>query len=160
MGSAAAVSVYSSTLPRAIQTAAAIAAAFGVTSVQDCRLCTWHVPDYADGQRTEDFWSRHAVAGGGIFRPFELDNETWAELVVRTGRAMVDIADRHRGTTVIVVGHAETVESSFHALGMLPLYRSFDLRVAPASVTEWSTDQDPTGWPPPRWTLLRFSETA
>jgi probable phosphoglycerate mutase len=151
------MSVYSSALRRSIETAAVIAAAVGVTPIEDCRLCTWHVPGYADGQRVAEFQSRHAVAGGGVFRPFERDNETWAEMVVRTSRAIVDITDRHRGTTVIIAAHAETVEISFHALGMLALYRSFDLRVAPASITEWTTDQDPTGWPPPRWTLVRFN---
>ncbi|MEV1170905.1 phosphoglycerate mutase family protein [Nonomuraea sp. NPDC049784] len=39
------------------------------------------------------------------------------------------------------------------------IYRSFDLKVSPASITEWVTDQDPTQWPPPRWTLIRFNET-
>jgi probable phosphoglycerate mutase len=57
-------------------------------------------------------------------------------------------------------GHSETVEMSFHALGLLPLYRSFDLTVAPASVTEWQTTAAPTAWPPPRWTLTRFNQTA
>jgi hypothetical protein len=85
--------------------------------------------------------AQHAVVGGGIFRPFERGNETWAELVVCCSRAIVDIATRHQGRTVVIVGHSETVEISFHALGLLPLYRSFDLRVAPASVTEWQTDQ-------------------
>ncbi len=61
--------------------------------------------------------------------------------------------------TVILVGHAETVEISFNALGLLPVHRPFDLKVPPASITEWVTDQDPTQWPPPRWTLVRFNET-
>jgi probable phosphoglycerate mutase len=160
LGGAERVSLYSSTLRRAVETAAEIANALGIAPAQDCGLCTWHMPDYADGLPVADLHAQHSVAGGGIFRPFERGNETWAELVVRCGRAIVDIAERHHGTTVVIVGHAETVEVSFHALGLLPLYRSFDLRVAPASVTEWRTDQHPTVWPPPRWTLSRFSETS
>jgi hypothetical protein len=50
------------------------------------------------------------------------------------------------------------VESSFHVLADQPLYRAFDLKVAPASVTEWATGDDPTGWPPARWTLHRFGD--
>lgn len=151
------VSVYSSTLRRAVETASAISAAFGVVPAQDCGLCTWHVPDRADGQPKGFVQAENAVAGGGIYRPFETGNETWAELVVRGSRAMIEIAERHRSQTVILVGHSETVEVSFHALGMLPLYRSFDLRVGLGSVTEWVTDQDPTLWPPARWTLVRFN---
>jgi broad specificity phosphatase PhoE len=152
------VSVYSSTLRRAVETAAVIAAALDVAPAQDCGLCTWHVPDWADGQPKQLVQAEHALAGGGIYRPFETGNETWAELVARVSRAVLDIADRHRNATVVLVGHSETVEVSFHALGMLPLYRSFDLRIGLASVTEWATDQDPTAWPPARWTLARFND--
>ncbi|YCK32721.1 histidine phosphatase family protein [Actinomadura sp. ATCC 39365] len=102
--------VYSSPLPRAVQTAAAIATA----------------------------GPRHSTAGSarGTHRRRRTDSPT-----------------------VIVVGHAETVEISFNALGLLPVYRSFDLKVSPASVTEWVTDEEPAQWPPPRWTRVRFNET-
>jgi probable phosphoglycerate mutase len=152
------VAVYSSVLRRAVETAHPIAAALGANPVQDCGLCTWHIPSYADGLPTSRFQTDHAIGGGGVFRPFEEGNESWAELVVRTSRAIMDIAHRHRGGTVVLVGHTETVNSSFHALAAQPLYRAFDLKVAPASVTEWATDDDPTGWPPARWTLYRFSD--
>jgi broad specificity phosphatase PhoE len=154
-----AVAVYSSTRRRAVETASPIAAALAVTPVEDCGLCTWHMPPVADGMPTGRFQAEHAAAGGGVFRPFEEGNETWAELVARTGRSVLDIAHRHRGGTVVLVGHAQTVEASFHALGGQPLYRAFDLKVAPASITEWTTDGDPTGWPPPRWTLCRFNQS-
>jgi broad specificity phosphatase PhoE len=154
------VAVYSSTLRRAIETAQPIAASFATTPRQDCGLCTWHVPSYADGMPTSRFQAEHAVVGGGVFRPFEEGNESWAELVLRTSQAIMGIAHRHHGSTVVLVGHSETVESSFHALGAQPLYRAFDTRVAPASVTEWVTDGNPTSWPPPRWTLHRFSASS
>jgi probable phosphoglycerate mutase len=158
LAAAGSVAVYSSALRRAAETAQSIAAALAVTSRQDCGLCTWHVPSYADGMPTNQFQTDHAIAGGGVFRPFEEGNESWAQLVVRTGRAITDIAHRHRGTTVVLVGHSETVECSFHALAAQPLYRAFDLKVESASITEWVTDGDPTGWPPPRWTLCRFND--
>lgn len=157
---AGAAAVYSSVLRRAVETAQPIAAALGAGLVKDCRLCTWHSPAYADGLPAGRFQTDHAVAGGGVFRPFEQDNETWAELVVRTSKAIMDIAHAHHGATVVLVGHSETVNSSFHALGAQPLYRAFDLAVAPASITEWATEDDPTGWPPARWTLYRFSDAG
>lgn len=149
--------VYSSIIPRAIETASIIASSYGLESIQDCGLCTWHIPAYADGLPVADYQKNHALPGGGVYRPFEEGNESWAELVVRTSRAIVDIADRHRGATAVIVAHAETVNSSFHALGQQPLMRAFDLDVGPASITEWSTTDDPTAFPHARWTLHRFN---
>jgi probable phosphoglycerate mutase len=150
--------LYSSIIPRAVETAALIGSALGLESTQDCGLCTWHSPAYADGLPVDVYQERHGLPGGGVFRPFQEGNESWAELVVRTSRSIVDIADQHRDETVLIVGHAETVNASFHALGQLPLYREFDLDVGPASITEWSTSDDPTaGIPPARWTLHRFN---
>ncbi|MEV0456378.1 histidine phosphatase family protein [Catellatospora methionotrophica] len=150
------VAVYSSVLRRAVETAAPIAAALGVAADTDCGLCTWHYPAYADGQPLSVL-KEAELPGGGVHRPFQRENESWAELVVRTGRAIIDIAYRHAGETVVLVGHSETVNSAFHVLGMQPLLRAFDTVVAPGSVTEWSTDGDPATSPPTRWTLHRFS---
>ncbi|MER7209943.1 histidine phosphatase family protein [Streptosporangium sp. NPDC000239] len=155
-------SVYSSILPRAVETAVAISAACGLPfsqDFQDCGLCTWHIPPEADGLPSEEFLRRFHADGGGVHRPFQVGNESWAELVTRVSRTVADLAYRHRGETVIVVGHAETVEVSFNVFGLLPAYRPFDLEVSPASVTEWVTDEDPGRWPPPRWTLTRFNDT-
>jgi broad specificity phosphatase PhoE len=158
LGAENGIPVYSSVLRRAVETAESIAAAFGTTAVEDCGLCTWHMPASADGLPFARYQAEHALAGGGVFRPFEEGNESWAEVVTRVGRAIVDIAHRHAGQTVVMVGHSETVEGSFHALAALPFYKTFDLDVAPASITEWSTDEPPTAWPPARWTLHRFND--
>ncbi|MEU5907362.1 histidine phosphatase family protein [Micromonospora sp. NPDC047527] len=151
--------VYSSVLRRTVETAQPIAEAFGVRPVADCGLCTWHTPPYADGLPITRFRAEHATVGGGLFRPFEDGNESWAELVVRVSRAITEIAHRHRDSTVLLVGHTATVEGAFHALAAQPLHRPFDLAVAPASITEWTTDHDTGGWPPARWTLRRFGDT-
>ncbi|WP_211762934.1 histidine phosphatase family protein [Kutzneria sp. CA-103260] len=151
------VVVCSSTEVRAIETAAVIADRFGVPPAQDCGLCTWHTPAAATGLTAAEFQRRFGIEGGGVFRPFETGNEAWAELVLRVSRALLELAARHRDETVIAVGHKETVEASFVAFGNQPLLRGFDLAVAPASVTEWTTDGDPTDWPPPRWILHRLS---
>jgi len=154
------IAVYSSVLRRAVETAQPVAAALGVEPIQDCGLCTWHSPAYADGMPTARFQGGHGLDGGGVFRPFEEGNESWAELVVRTGASVMNIVHRHRGGTAVLVAHGETVESSFHVLGGQALYRAFDLKVAPASITEWVTEEGPTGMPPARWTLCRFSDAT
>jgi probable phosphoglycerate mutase len=154
------VAVYTSVIRRAIQTAEPVAAALGVSPVRECGLCSWHLPPEADGMPSAEFQASRRAEGGGVFRPFETGNETWAEVVTRISRVVLDVAHEHRGGTVIFVAHAETVEVSFHVLGLLPLYRSFDLDVAPASLTEWVTGNDPTQWPPARWRLVRFNAVA
>jgi 2,3-bisphosphoglycerate-dependent phosphoglycerate mutase len=66
------------------------------------------------------------------------------------------------------VTHAEVVEASLITFGSLPLHRAFDVAVAPASVTEWATDDDPSAewpvqvspWPSVRWTLVRLNDAA
>jgi len=70
---------------------------------------------------------------------------------------VLEIAERHRGATAVLVGHSETVQASFRALGHAPLLMQYDMVVAPASVTEWRTDGDPAAWPQPRWTLVGFA---
>lgn len=153
--------VYSSVLLRAVETAQILVAALGQAEVlQDCGLCTWHTPDYADGKLWSEYRREYGLAGGGVFLPFERDNETWSELVARTGRSLEQIAARHKGETVVVVAHTETITSSLIAFGGLPLAPSFDLNVVPTAITEWITEGDPEAWPRPRWTLWRLNDSA
>jgi hypothetical protein len=58
------------------------------------------------------------------------------------------------------VAHHETVKSSLIVFGGLPLSPGFDMSVAPASITEWTTTEDPASWPRPRWNLMRFNDCA
>lgn len=153
--------VYSSVIPRAVETAQILASTLGQPEViQDCDLCSWHIPAEADGMPTERFQRDLRSPGGGIYRPFEQGNESWAELVARTGRALERIAARHVRRTAVVVAHGETVETSLIVFGGLPLAPGFDVDIAPASITEWRTDGDPQAWPRPRWTLVRFNDSG
>jgi hypothetical protein len=96
------VAVYSSVLRRAVETAQPIAAALAATVVQDCGLCTWHTPSYADGMPTTRFQADHAAPGGGVYRLFEKGNERAG----RTGRTdrpgdhrhCAPAPGQHRGT--------------------------------------------------------------
>jgi len=155
------IAVYSSTLRRAQQTAAPIADRLGVRADADCGLCTWHMPPYADGMPIDELNRDHSVDDGGVFRPFQHDNETWAELLTRVTRTLIDIAHRHRGGTIVVVAHAETVAASFGGLGLLGHYYPFEpANVRNAAITEWVTDDEPARFPPARWTLVRFNDAS
>jgi len=153
--------IYCSVIPRAIETAKIVAAAFGdLDFVLDCGLCTYHTPSDADGKPWTEYSQESAVAGGGVFRPFERGNESWSELVARTGRTLEQIVARHVGETIVVVAHSETVQSAFIAFGGLPLSPSFEMAVTNASITEWETEGNPDAWPRPGWVLVRFNDSA
>lgn len=153
--------IYRSVPRRAVETAEILAAALGgMEVVEDCGLCSWHTPAYADGLPVREFQRDHALPGGGVYRPFEDGNESWSEMVGRTGRSLETIASRHAGKTVVAVAHNETVRSSLIVFGGLPLATGFDVAIAPTAITEWMTEGDPDAWPRPRWTLVRLNDSG
>lgn len=155
------VAIYSSVIPRATETGEIVTRALDAGEVvQDCGLCTWHSPASADGMSKQEFQREYRQLGGGVYRPFQHGNESWAEMVTRIGRSLEEIAARHVGQTVIIATHAEAVNSSLIILGGLPLTIGFDTVIAPTSITEWTTDGNPGDWPRPRWTLQRFNDSA
>jgi probable phosphoglycerate mutase len=162
----AGAALYSSTLPRAIETATIIAPALGATApAQHCGLCTYHYPAAADGMAVEEFQRAFGQPGGGVYRPYEVGNEAWAQLLARVGAALFEIAIENAGRTAVLVVHTETIGASLTALGELPIRRHFDGRIANTSLTEWTTEDDPAGGGPPawsfaRWTLVRLNDAA
>lgn len=146
--------VYSSVLPRAVETARVVAEGLGgLEIVEERGLSTWLTPDEADGLTWDAYRESHGLAGGGVYRPFERGNESWAEMVARAGAVLEEIAARHVGQTVVAVTHAEVVKISLIVFGGLPISLGFDVDIAPASMTVWSTEGDPEAWPRPRWRL-------
>jgi probable phosphoglycerate mutase len=155
------VAIYTSIIPRAIETATIVAETLGgFTVIQDRGLCTWITPDFADGVKWADYEAEHRLAGGGVYRPFQRGNESWSELVARVGRSLEEIASGHANQTVLIVAHNETVNAAQIIFGNLPLAMDFDTQVLPTSITEWITNGDPDAWPRPRWSLMRANDTA
>lgn len=161
----AGAALYSSTLPRAVETAAIVAPALGASGPQrHCGLCSWHFPERMDGRPVAEVWADQ-LPGGGVYRPYEEGNEAFAQVLARAGAALFEIAIAATGGTALVVGHVETVEASLVAFGELPIRRMFDVGFGNVSITEWETDDDPTGeghpgWRFPRWRLVRLNDTA
>ncbi len=143
---AGADALYASVLPRAVETALAIAPALRteplaepmpVVALDD--LCELH-PGEADGLTWAEFVARfpepdfdtdpdRVVAPGG---------ESWTGFVERASDAVSGLADTHRGGLVVAVCHAGVIEATL--LRFLPA--TFDrprlgLRTAHASMTVW-----------------------
>ncbi len=153
--------IYRSVPRRAVETAEILATALGgIEVVEDCGLCSWHTPTYADGLPVREFQRDHALPGGGVYRPFEDGNESWSDMISRTGRSLETIVSRHAGETVIAVAHNETVKSSLIVFGGLPLATGFDVAIGPTAINEWMTEGDPDAWPRPRWTLMRLNDSG
>ena len=155
--------IYASVIPRAVETAQILAAGLGKSASeirQNCDFCSWHIPAEVDGMTWKEHEQRFSVVGGGVFRPFQSVSESWSELVSRTGRGLWGIAQQHQGKTLLVVVHRETIVASLTAFGNLPLRPDFEVNVSNASLTEWTTDEDTTAFPPVRWTLARFNDSA
>jgi len=161
-------SVYSSTLPRARETADILAAALGAPTVQEhCGLCSYHVlPDH-DGRPHAEQWATARRGGGmSLFRSEHQGGDNWGQLVLRAAEAFHEIADKHHGQTVVVATHNETIHASLVALGYLGLRNRLNVGLAPGSITEWTTDGDTTSggpadhWSFVDWKLVRLNDTG
>lgn len=152
--------LYSSTLPRAVETAEVIAPALGAPAVkQDDDLCELE-PGEADGITWDEFRERYTWPGGtgDVFRPMAPGAESWARFSERVGAALSRLADDHEGQTVVAACHGGVIMGSFHALAELPLVQRFLLRIENTSITEW--ERKPSGAGEDRWTLVRFNDAA
>ena len=152
--------LYSSTLPRAVETAEAIASVLGNPPFkQDEDLCELH-PGEADGITWEEFRERYTwpAGTGEIFRPMAPAAESWVRFTERVGAALSRLAEDHAGRTVVVACHGGVVMGSFHAFAELPLVHRFVLHIDNTSLTEWR--RDPSGAGEERWTLVRFNDAG
>lgn len=155
-----------SILPRAIETAEIIAPTLGgLTAERDCDLCEIH-PGEGDGLTWEEFQERYRPAGPSSRNPYVAaapGGESWAAFYVRVGTVLRQVAEKHRGETVVIVCHGGVIEGSFAALGNQPLRRPFDVSVVNTSITEWELMPFPGEERPPggeRWKLVRFNDAA
>ena len=157
---AAADVLYASTLPRAIETAEALAGVLGAPAVhRDEGLCELY-PGEADGITWEEFRARYTYpgTGGDLYHPMAPGAESWASFSARVGAALARLAAAHEGRTVVVACHGGVIECSLRALGEVPLAPRFLVRIDNTSITEWERPGPGSG--ERRWTLVRFNDMA
>lgn len=158
-----ATALYSSVLPRAIETAERLRpvvgpgpAALGAVRTR-CDLCELH-PGECDGMSWED------VAAFGVpdwdvdpTVPIAPGGESWSGFVVRATDAVRAIVRSHPGELVVAAVHAGVIEACMISfLRLAPeVYRRGWVRITHTSMTEWE-------WVPSedRWVLLRFNDAC
>lgn len=130
--------LYASTLPRAYETADALAEALGRPVARDAELVE-HRPGAADGCPFADFDRRF-----GMFdfraepdRPFAPGGESQREFHNRVVAALGRITELHAAQTVVVVCHGGVIDAAFRHHLALDLANPINLWTLNTSLTEF-----------------------
>ncbi len=128
----------SSTLPRAIETAEALAPALGIGLLVDPDLVE-HRPGAADGCPFADFDRRF-----GLFdfraepdRPFAPGGESLRQFYDRVMGAMRRIEEHYAGRAVMIVCHGGVIDVAFRDYLSIGIASTFDLWTLNTSITEF-----------------------
>jgi probable phosphoglycerate mutase len=159
-----ATTLYSSVLPRAVETAERLRPVVGRgpkalgAVVEQCDLCELH-PGESDGRTWDEVvelfgvpdWDRDPDA------PIAPGGESWSGFIARASDAVRALAGRHPGELVVAVVHAGVIEASMISFLGVPsdVYRRGWVHIVHASMTEWA-------WVPSehRWILMRFNDAC
>jgi len=152
--------LYTSTLPRALETSEFVARALDQSAVGDDELQELR-PGVADGLSHADWRARYSPASeDSIPDPFELfspGGESWATFLVRAGAALSSLITRHEDERVVAVTHGGVVEASFYlALGLGATSVRTTFATSNTSITHWQHQQSPTGHR--AWRLVAFND--
>jgi 2,3-bisphosphoglycerate-dependent phosphoglycerate mutase len=149
--------LYTSTLPRAVETAERILPAMEGTA--RCELCELHVDGQLDGRPFKEFEDDYEWPPTvNPYQPWAAGAEPWAEFVLRVGRELDRLTTEHDGGTLVVVCHGGVIAAALTTFAELPLRQPFRLHIENTSLTEWQLRPDLKGVQ--RWTLMRFNDAA
>ena len=159
-----ATTLYSSVLPRAVETAERLRPVVGPGPsalgpvVQECDLCELH-PGESDGMSWDEVVERLGVPDWDRDPsvPIAPGGESWSSYIIRASDAVRALARRHPGELVVAAVHAGVIEATMISfLGVPPeTYRRGWVHIAHASITEWAWAPDED-----RWILLRFNDSC
>jgi 2,3-bisphosphoglycerate-dependent phosphoglycerate mutase len=149
--------VWTSVLPRAIESAAILAPAIGVDEIdQRCSLCEQH-PGEADGISWAEFerrYERVSLPGSDPEIPLSPGGESWIEFLDRAAGGLLDVATQSPGALAVVISHGGVIASSMiRFLGIPNNGSGVQLHAENTSITEWV-------WTGSRWRLVRFNDVA
>lgn len=137
--------VWSSDFARAVQTAEIVAARLGVMVTTRKALREVYVGDLMGEPFDQDrIDAVSEVWRGGNLTAAFAGGESGGDVVARHRALLEEVADQHRGETVLVVGHETALSITVPALGGLPLDWARDQRWANAGTVTLEHDAD--GW--------------
>jgi probable phosphoglycerate mutase len=153
---AGAVALYTSTLPRAIETGEIIAPALaaGIEARVDDELSELR-PGEADGMGWDEFVERFGAPDwdSDPSAPIAPGGESWTGFYERCERALAALAGTHRGEQVVVVAHGGVVEQALKLVFDEEPGARLRLRTENCSMTELEHRDG-------RWHLLRYNDRA
>lgn len=148
--------LWSSTLPRATETAELLAQSLGGLEVRTHPDLVERRPGEADGvgyeefadlfEWTCDFHPHLPLAPGG---------ESLAAFSYRTGQALYELVDGYPGTTMMVVCHGGVVDIAVRLFLGLGMTAQFMLWTLNTSITEFTSTAQPG-----MWRLVRYNDAA
>ena len=105
----------SSTMPRAMQTAALLAPALGLPVIPDPEVQEWH-NDETEPITPEDFHARLDATSDADLPFVEITPgaETWAQFMTRAAAGLRRITREHEGQTIVIICHGGIVQAAFH----------------------------------------------
>ncbi len=155
--------IYSTRTARTKQTAEIVANGLQLSFTSEL-----HEPDYGDAEGRP--WKDVIAEFGQIFTtqphlPMSPNAESWSAYIERTGEELVTLAKRHPGSTVVVVGHHETMIAAAHSFLHLSTAGRADVRFAAdhtsLSIWQWR----PLAWSKPdddvwHWAMMCHNDTG
>lgn len=155
--------LYSSVMPRAVETAEILAPALGGLEVRpECDFCEGH-PGDADGLTWQEVDERFpADSDWGADSRRAPGWETWREMGDRVASALATVVERHPGETIVIACHGGVVAQSMLHFLSLDLSGWGRAWIAPdnASLTEWRFAANPYEKSTLPVQLVRFNDHA
>jgi len=156
--------LYSSVMPRAVETAGILAPALGDLEVRsECDFCEGH-PGEADGLTWDELAERYSAPDGWAPDHSPVTGwETWKEMADRVQRALESLVERHPGQTVVVACHGGVVvQAMVHWLALDDVTSAPRAWMSPinASLTEWRFAPNPYQRGTLPVELVRFNDHA
>lgn len=156
--------LYTSTLPRARQTAEYVSRGVGLEPRVDDSLRELD-PGAADGLSVAEWRERFPGFGPGRlsanpFHEFAPGGESWAQFLGRAGAALMALVHRHPDQTVVAVTHGGVIETSVmtgFGLGATAHHVGFDL--LNTGITHWRHAPSAEGQDP-SWTLVTLNDAG
>jgi probable phosphoglycerate mutase len=149
-----AVALYSSILPRAVETAAIVSRALALDVEEDCDLCELH-PGLADAMTWEEMIANFGGPDWDVdpTTPFAPEGESWTGFYERCVGTFTRLSERHREGLVVLFVHGGVIEQALKLAMGAPAHARLRLRTEHCSLTEIEIDRGQVR-------LLRYNDRA